>query len=141
MGSCLSFGGGNVVIVTLYTPARRLRISYRPSAFVLASNFWPCSLTASTFSPNQGLPWTSKIVPAIDPFCAAACGARTVTNAPATSIANIIDFKILFMPFLLLPRRTLPGLAGGMALLSSILALFQVRQPFGLVALAFFLLL
>jgi hypothetical protein len=36
-----------------------------------------------------------------------------------------------------LPRRTLPGLAGGMALLSSILALFQVGQTFLCVALDF----
>src|SRR5580658_7446910 len=79
------------------------------------------------------------IVPAIDPFCdcAAACGARTVTNARSTSTANIMDFKILFMLFLLLPRRTLPGLAGGMALLSSILALFQVGQTFPSVLLVF----
>src|SRR5580700_5652089 len=127
-GGCFSFGAGKVVIVTVYTPGRRLRMANFPSASVFASSFAPWSLTASTFSPNHGFPLTSKIVPAMDPFCAAACGERTVTNAPASSTASHMDFPSLFMLFLLLPRRTLPGLAGGMALLSSILAQFQVLR-------------
>src|ERR1700676_1306315 len=125
-GGCFSFGAGKVVIVTVYTPGRRLRMANFPSASVFAFSFAPWSLTASTFSPNHGFPLISKIVPAMDPLCAAARGERTATNAPATSTPSHMDFPSLFMPFLLLPRRTLPGLAGGMALLSSILAQFQV---------------
>src|SRR4029077_20075635 len=49
----------------------------------------------------------------MEPFCAAEFGARMLTSAPASSAANIMDFTILLILLLLLPRRTLPGLAGG----------------------------
>jgi hypothetical protein len=35
----------------------------------------------------------------MDPLCAAAFGARTLTSVPASSAANIMDFESLFMLF------------------------------------------
>src|SRR5271169_896344 len=134
-GGCFSFGDGNTVIVNVYTPGRRFRITNRPSPSVFTSAFAPCSLTDSMVSPNHGFPLESKIVPTIDPVCAAAFGVRIVTNTPARNTASNMDFPSLFMLFLLCRGVACPAWLAGCALLSLILALFQVlrvggdRQP------------
>src|SRR5580700_8525772 len=129
---CLSFGGGNFVIVTTYTPGRRLRIVYAPPASVVDSNFAPCSLTASTVRLNNGFPSIPIIVPPIDPPpCALAPGARTPIIAAAISTAFAQDFSSFLILLSPLPNRTpiRPGGRDGRIILT-ILANFQVGQTF-----------
>src|SRR5437588_12690121 len=78
-------------------PARKFGKLYLPALSVLVSCLAPWSLTLRMTTSGQGFPFTSRIVPAIDPVWAVARGANTLASATIRMAASAHDLRILFM--------------------------------------------
>jgi len=70
---------------------------YLPALSVLVSCFAPWSLTLRMTTSAQGFPFTSRIVPPIEPVWAAARGASTLVSMPIRMAASAQDLRKLFM--------------------------------------------
>src|SRR5438132_12006881 len=78
-------------------PAHKFGKLYLPALSVLVSCLAPWSLTLRMTTSGQGFPFTSRIVPAIDPVWAAARGANTLASATIRMVARAHDLRKLFM--------------------------------------------
>src|SRR5438309_11339416 len=78
-------------------PARKFGKLYLPALSVLVSCLAPWSLTLRMTTSGQGFPFTSRIVPAIDPVWAAARGANTLASATIRKEERAHDLRKLFM--------------------------------------------
>src|SRR5207302_4555093 len=112
-------------------PARKFGKLYLPALSVLVSCLAPWSLTLRMTTSGQGFPFTSRIVPAIDPVWAAARGANTLASATIRMAARAHDLRKLFMLHSPFSRGgALPGVSGlGAPHYLSQAGRFQAQRP------------
>src|SRR2546422_779572 len=91
-------------------PERKLSKLNLPPLSVLVSCFAPWSLTARITTSAQGFPFTSRIVPLIDPVWAPARGASRHSSVATKIAASAPDF--LKRSMLLFHRGAPPGVSG-----------------------------
>src|SRR6266581_4373548 len=93
-------------------PARKLAKLYLPALSVLVSCLAPWSLTLRMTTSAQGFPFTSRIVPPIEPVWAAARGASTFVSVPIRMAASAQDLRKLFMLHSPFHGGAPPGVSG-----------------------------